>query len=637
VGSTFGQYRIVRRIGCGGMGAVYEAEHEVIGNRAAAKVMLSPAAPYLPYLIDPQQSRRFLNEARALSRVRHAGLVQIFDIGRTNEGIPYLLMEFLDGETLRARMERGRIDLAVAVRLIRQVASALGAAHAAGIVHRDIKPENLMLIEDPAVEGALRVKVLDFGIARFLDENLTQTGPGRVLGTALYMSPEQCLGEPVGVACDVYSLGVVLYELLTGVPPFDGDRDALMNAHVFQEPPVCSGVPGHLLWLARAMLAKAPAARPGLETVLEELTVEPRPISLTRTQDLLGDQAKVALPVPPAEPPARRPPRFRLVAAGLVAAALIVLIAGGAGAIMRAVRGNVLARPHLDINMAKLVWLKGGAFKLGRSPEAIDAEARRLGSEFSRAMLERQQPEHEVVLSPFYIDRFEVTNGELAAWLATASPWLEMRDDPELHKPRYVFDRRTGQLLLDLFPGRTGLRYPGKFPLEVVPGAGDRPVVQITWDAAQSYCRSRGMRLPTEAEWEFAARGTTARRYPWGDEEPHCARVVFGRADDKECAGLPNGPQPVGTAAQDRTPEGVFDLGGNVAEWVFDQFQRPYYAACGSCVDPKYEEPVPPTDDFRIVRGAGFESSRGVALSSNRGRWKRTEVMSGLGFRCATH
>ena len=191
IGHWFGNYRALSVLGEGGMGAVYLAEHPGIGRRVAIKVL------HKKLIHDSQHVRRFVNEARAANAIRHPNIVEILDSGTTEAGIPYLVMELLEGESLCDRLSRKPLELGQALEIARQTASALHAAHGQGIVHRDLKPANLFLVPDSRVEGRERVKVLDFGIAKLqtgrpADQVKTQTG--MMLGTPAYMSPEQCLG-----------------------------------------------------------------------------------------------------------------------------------------------------------------------------------------------------------------------------------------------------------------------------------------------------------------------------------------------------------------------------------------------------------------------------------------------------------
>ncbi|MFO0576463.1 MAG: serine/threonine-protein kinase [Polyangia bacterium] len=182
----FGNYRVVRKLGEGGMGSVFEVVHEEIGKRAAVKVLHARLSK------DPQTSARFLTEARAVNLVQHPGLVSIFEFGRSPDGAAYLVMEFLEGETLSARLQRlGRLSLAEARRITRQIASALAAAHDKRVVHRDLKPENVMLIPEPDLPGGERAKILDFGVAKVARTGgAAATQAGAFLGTPAYMSPE---------------------------------------------------------------------------------------------------------------------------------------------------------------------------------------------------------------------------------------------------------------------------------------------------------------------------------------------------------------------------------------------------------------------------------------------------------------
>jgi serine/threonine-protein kinase len=189
VGVTVGSYQIVRQIGEGGMGAVYLGMHSILGRPAAIKVLLPELSQQRDIV------GRLFNEARAATAIRHPGIVEVYDFGFLPDGSAYIAMEFLEGETLASRLRRqGRLSVAVAIQCGRQIAAALHAAHGKGITHRDLKPDNVFLVADPEIGE--RVKLLDFGIAKLTAEDPggTHTRTGMVMGTPVYMSPEQCRG-----------------------------------------------------------------------------------------------------------------------------------------------------------------------------------------------------------------------------------------------------------------------------------------------------------------------------------------------------------------------------------------------------------------------------------------------------------
>jgi eukaryotic-like serine/threonine-protein kinase len=221
LGTTLnGRYRLQARIGSGGMSTVYRALDEVLQRQVAIKLMNREVAT------DSDQLERFRREARAVAQLSHPHIVGVIDAGE-DESRPYIVFEYVEGETLKDRIRRmGRLPIAEAVAYAIEIARALGAAHARHIVHRDVKPQNVLLDE----EGS--AKVTDFGIARTLDEE-GLTADGRVLGTTDYVSPEQALGHAVTGQSDLYSLGIVLYEMLTGEVPFKGETQvAVAMKHV---------------------------------------------------------------------------------------------------------------------------------------------------------------------------------------------------------------------------------------------------------------------------------------------------------------------------------------------------------------------------------------------------------------------
>ena len=235
IGQYVNNYVIRSLVGEGGMGAVWLAEHPVIGRRVVVKVLKKE------FCDDEGNVARFVNEARAAHATHHPNIVDVLDAGTLASGVPYIMMELLEGETLGRRLERERrLRVADAVEIALQTAQALHAAHSVGIVHRDLKPDNLFLVADPIRPGHERVKVLDFGIAKLRKGlgNSLHTSTGAVMGTPIYMSPEQCRGVgAIDRRSDVYSLGIIFYEMLCGEPPFhsEGPGDVLLM-HMSQEP-----------------------------------------------------------------------------------------------------------------------------------------------------------------------------------------------------------------------------------------------------------------------------------------------------------------------------------------------------------------------------------------------------------------
>jgi eukaryotic-like serine/threonine-protein kinase len=232
---TIGAYRVLDKIGEGGMGAVYLAEHTLLGRRAAIKV-LKPAFSTNEVIL-----KRFFNEARAVTQIADPGIVQVFDFGQAEEDGAFIVMELLEGESMKQRLSRiGRFAITDAVRLMRMTCTSLGAAHAKGIIHRDLKPDNIFIVGDPAVTGGERPKILDFGIAKLSGEpsdgEMTMTGV--LIGTPHYMSPEQCRAAgDVDLRSDIYAIACVMFRLITGKQLFGGGSGEVIAAHQHQQPP----------------------------------------------------------------------------------------------------------------------------------------------------------------------------------------------------------------------------------------------------------------------------------------------------------------------------------------------------------------------------------------------------------------
>ncbi|WP_428263384.1 serine/threonine protein kinase [Haliangium sp.] len=231
-----GKYRITGQIGQGGMGVVFKGEHEKLGGQAAIKVL------HAEWTKDETVVKRFFNEARAASRIRHGGIVEIYDFGHEDDGSAYIIMEYMEGEDLFRRMRKqGRIPIYQAIAYAQQMCNILHAAHAHNIIHRDLKPGNVFLVPDPQVLGGERVKLLDFGIAKVQldgDANAAKTRADTLMGTPTYMAPEQCTGATnVDQRSDLYSVGCILFEMLCGRPPFVGEPTDVMVAKMRDDPP----------------------------------------------------------------------------------------------------------------------------------------------------------------------------------------------------------------------------------------------------------------------------------------------------------------------------------------------------------------------------------------------------------------
>jgi serine/threonine-protein kinase len=265
IGTSIGNFEVIARLGQGGMGQVWLAQQKEIKTKVAIKTLLPQISA------DKQQVQRFFNEAVAVSKIKHAGITKIFDVGYLATGEAYLVMEFLEGESLAGRIARvGRLRAAELADVTRQIASVLEATHAQDITHRDLKPDNLFIVGDAELERGERVKVLDFGIAKLNDAAITGSG---ALGTPLYMSPEQWK-TPAGVdgRADVYSLGCIVFEMASGRPPFVGSSvgeacTMHMTAPVPSLRARAPAIPASIDELVQRMLAKTPAERPLLREV----------------------------------------------------------------------------------------------------------------------------------------------------------------------------------------------------------------------------------------------------------------------------------------------------------------------------------------------------------------------------------
>ena len=344
LGETIGNFKIVQKLGRGGMGEVWLGEQQNLGTRVAIKILLEPFPP------DSEDVLRFFNEARAVGKIQHAGITKIFDSGVLPNGRAYLVMEFLDGESLAHRIQRGGLSRAALADIGRQIASVLDATHSAGITHRDLKPENVFLIPDREQPRGERVKVLDFGVAK-LTGTLAANSPRTfgTLGTPMYMAPEQWGdASQVDWRADLYSLGCVAFEMACARPPFVCKTVAEACAkHLNDTPPAASslspGVPPELDRLIAQLLAKEPKARPGsMREVARAFEQIGRALGDDATSDTILRNALPAnadvLATVTAGQAATTEPMRRRGALWIGAGALV--IAGGAVAGALAIRGG---------------------------------------------------------------------------------------------------------------------------------------------------------------------------------------------------------------------------------------------------------------------------------------------------------
>jgi len=311
-----GRYRILRVLGRGGMGFVYACEHISVGRKVALKVLHRS-------IVDPEIRRRFQGEARAASAAGHPNIVDVLDAGELEDGRPYIAMELIEGPTLMQELETcGTLPPTRACMIARDVARAMAAAHAAGIIHRDLKPDNVILAKDE------RVKVVDFGIAHgVMIREGRVTKQGLCFGTPEYMAPEQAAGRPASPTFDIYALGVILFEMLAGLPPIlEATAVQTMSAKLERDAPsiakFCDAVDPGLVDLVNDCLARDPTKRPASA----DLVVQ----RLTSTLEVITQPAFVAVaPLPPG--PRRRRTPFRVLAPAMIAGAMLV---GGATAML---------------------------------------------------------------------------------------------------------------------------------------------------------------------------------------------------------------------------------------------------------------------------------------------------------------
>jgi len=604
---VIGAYEVTGELGRGAGGVVFRARHTGSGQEVALKVSRSRVQ-------DVRRRERFEREARITASLRHPGIVAVHSVGVVDDR-PYLACELVRGARTLDEVAP-ELDLRARVALVRDAAAALGHAHAAGVVHRDVKPQNLL------VDGAGRMRVADFGLAAAPgQERLTQTGA--VMGTPCYMAPELAVADraAVGPATDVWGLAVVLYELLTGELPFTGDSFFELAVQIRKAAPtppsaLAPEVDGDLDAVVARALARDPERRtPDGATLAEDLD-----------RWLRGEG---------------RPARARSSRRTLA----VVLVAGAAAAVAGA--GLVWDLARAERREARPDGLADPGEVDGPGPDAADggpaggdAEAEGLAGapEWFQAAATDARP--RLPLPPGL--RFgrapgeyvNAVDGQILVWVPATSfemgaAWGKEDISSLPHGPPHGVAVTRGFFIgrdevtwarFHEFCAATG-RAPPEPDHEV---SRAHPVHGVTWHEAAAYCDWAALRLPTEAEWELAARGADGRRWPWGDVAPSEAIRCNAQGERDGFANT----SPVGSFPKGASPFGCRDVAGNVWEWIAD-----WHAPYG---DARRVDPTGPLDGtMKVIRGGSFISGNPGTMTTARSATFPDFRRLDIGFRAA--
>jgi len=622
---------LVHLLGEGAMGEVWVAEHATLETEVAVKFVAEELTKNRPDAV-----ARFNREATAAAQIRSPHVVQMFDHGVTEGGRPYIVMELLHGESLHDRLEReGTLCLADTAIVVSHVARALSAAHERGVIHRDIKPHNVFLLE---AHGEPFAKVLDFGIAKRTAMGDELTEPGTIIGTPQYVSRDLIMAgdqRTVDEQVDLWSLAIVTYKCLTGRLPFDGDTIgkicAALAAGTFVRPSEVNPELGPAVdrWFERALapepddrfsnaaelatsfreLAQPPSTFPGPLTAAAPTPKRSLLAWLVVGGLLIGGVIGGAIhftgrrePMPTASTGSSAVSAIPSVTATTAASSDVTAAASATASSSATATASVTASssagpPVLPIEVPDdMVLIPEGTVWMGcHQDRDLECDADEI-------------PGHPVKLPAFLIDRTEVRVTDYAQCVISGECSDRRLEGYAIDGGAYVESPRCNW-------GR--------------PGRERHPINCVSWPQAVAYCEWRAARLPTEAEWERAARGDDKRRFPWGDEPATCVMTVMAEEGDQGCG--KDGSWPVANKPKDVSPFGVMDMAGNVREWVQDWYDPRYYKRKVSD-DPQ----GPDHGSRRVARGGGWGNvvARFMRVSRRENHEPTTHSMH-LGFRCA--
>ncbi len=608
IGQKFDRYQILERLGVGGMATVYKAYDSRLDREVAIKVIRRDAFP--PEQMD-MLLKRFERESKSLARLSHANIVSVLDYGEF-DGSPYLVMEYLSGGTLKDRLGKP-MPWRDAVQMLLPIAHALEYVHDRNIINRDVKPSNILLNE----KG--QPMLTDFGLVKVFGEEAKEmtnlTGSGMEMGTPDYMAPEQWMGQ-TNAQSDLYSLGVVLYEMITGRRPYTADTPAGVLLKQANEPlplpkKYVPDLPANVEAVLLKALAKEPQNRyPDMHTFAGDMQnlLSGRDVVALRTNaetlrlHMTGKFPKQTEDSAAAKPSVKSPAKPRSIVPVLAGVGVLGLVAVIGVALFVFNSGMLTSTPTADVATEIPQALPSSTdtqspapvtetsaptqeFQTLLPPTAISLPTEivdeknvtmvyipagefTLGSDTSGDV--SSHPAQKIDLPAFYIDKFEVTNEMYDACVYAV----------ECRKPRQMGSATRNTYFSNL---------------QVY---GNYPVIYVDWKMAAAYCAWRGARLPTEAEWEKAARGTDDRIYPWGTNDLDCSYANY-----QGCVG---DTTPVNQYDKGQSIYGVFGMAGNVFEWTSSlDFPYPYDASDGR-EDPK-------KSGNRIARGGSWHDFGGNA------------------------